>query len=91
MEIYDPVVDSAQNAAKPMEEPVTEMEQKVSAARKFVWGWTSKLKVSNGSGQVSGVGFSCVERGELGKIQCQKIGTTWSLIKRLDSKVKLVS
>ena len=50
LEIYDPVVDSTQNTAKPAEEPVTEMEQKVSVARKFVWGWTSKVKVSNGSG-----------------------------------------
>ena len=62
LEIYDPVVDSTQNTAKPAEEPVTEVEQKVSVARKFVWGWTSKVKVSNGSGQVSCVGFSCVRR-----------------------------
>ena len=72
LEIYDPVVDSTQNTAKPAEEPVTEMEQKVSVARKFVWGWTSKVKVSNRSGQVSGVGFSYIERGELGKMRCQK-------------------
>ena len=71
LEIYDPVVDSTQNTAKQAEEPVTEMEQKVSVARKFVWGWTSKVKVSNGSGQVSCVGFSCVESGELGKMRCQ--------------------
>ena len=71
LEIYDPVVDSTQNTAKPAEEPVTEMEQKVSVASKFVWGWTSKVKVSNGSGQVSDVGFSCVESRELGKMQCQ--------------------
>ena len=62
LEIYDPVVDSTPNTAKPVEEPVTEMEQKVSVARKYVWGWTSKVKVSNGSGQVSCVGFSCVRR-----------------------------
>ena len=62
LEIYDPVVDSTQNTAKPAKEPVTEMEQKVSVARKYVWGWTSKVKVSNGSGQVSCVGFSCVRR-----------------------------
>ena len=72
LEIYDPVVDSTQNTVKPTEKPVTEMEQKVSVARKFVWGWTSKVKVSNGSGQVSDVGFSCVESGELGKMRCQK-------------------
>jgi len=71
LEIYDPVVDSTQNTAKPVEEPITEMEQKVSVARRFVWGWTSEVKVSNGSGQVSCVGFSCVERGELGKMRCQ--------------------
>ena len=72
LEIYDPVVDSTQSTAKPTEKPVTEMEQKVSVARKFVWGWTSKVKVSNRSGQVIGVGFSCIERRELGKMWCQK-------------------
>ena len=44
LEIYDPVEQSQDNL-KGNEEEVTGFEQKVSTARKFVWGWTTTIQV----------------------------------------------
>ena len=43
MEIYDEPVEISK--VKPDEEEVSAFEEKVSVARRFVWGWTSTVKV----------------------------------------------
>lgn len=44
LEIYDgPVEESKYNLN---EEEISQLEEKVSVARKYVWGWTSSVKVS---------------------------------------------
>nr|XP_058973320.1 uncharacterized protein LOC131799637 [Pocillopora verrucosa] len=44
LEIYDEPVEISQ--VKPDEDKVSAFEEKVSIARRFVWGWTSKVKNS---------------------------------------------
>jgi len=43
LEIYDRPVEESQY--KPSEEEISLLEEKVSVARKHVWGWTSSVKV----------------------------------------------
>ena len=44
LEIYDGPVEESQQ--KPNEEEISLLEEKVSVARKYVWGWTSSVKVT---------------------------------------------
>ena len=43
LEIYDGPVEESQY--KPNEEEISLLEEKVSVARRYVWGWTSSVKV----------------------------------------------
>ena len=43
LEIYDSPVEESQY--KPNEEEISLLEEKVSVARRYVWGWTSSVKV----------------------------------------------
>jgi len=44
LEIYDGPVEESKNNLN--EEEISQLEEKVSVARKYVWGWTSSVKVS---------------------------------------------